>query len=106
VRAASLCLVLVACSGSPQVQEPKPLVEAGGSCTATIECANKLHCSAGTCAEPTNDAERKAVEVARLERKIADTHRHEAKAFTEDGKRRMRKERAKLEAKLAELNRG
>ena len=35
-------------------------------------------------------------------RKIADTHKHEAKAFTEDGKRRMRAERAKLEKKLAE----
>lgn len=98
-----LAFALACAEPDPDLAEPNPLVELGGGCAATIECGKGLHCSAGQCAKPVNEVEKKSVEAASLERKIADTIRHEKKAFTEDGKRRMRAERAKLRQKLAAL---
>jgi hypothetical protein len=96
---------LVASASSCVAPEPppKPLVERDGSCGAIEECASGLCCNAGKCAAPSNEAEEKAVAEIKLERKIARTQKLEKAAYTEQGKQRMRDERAELQEKLAAL---
>lgn len=105
MRLSFALLVLVGVSASCGENDPPPkaLVELEGSCGATIECAKGLLCSTGRCAEPSNESEEKSVAVVKLERKIAETKRLEKAAYTEQGKQRMRDDRAKFKTKLAAL---
>ena len=98
----TLIFTVVGCSSGIDETPSRSEVVLGGQCEVTIECARGLHCTALKCAEPTTPTQEHAVEVAKIERKIAATHKHEAAAFTEDGKRRMRAQRADLQEKLAE----
>ena len=97
-----LLLAMLGCGDEAPPEPPEP-VEAGGTCAETLACAKGLHCTEGRCSPPADEAETLATEIAELERKIARTEYLEAKAFTEQGKQKMRDERVELRVKLDAL---